>query len=201
MAHKLVELIFNQFIDTVDRLSKNCDLDRCDFNYRVREMGNSRFIDVVYVSKDECHRRRSVEETIDITNICFDDVTKCTWVHYIEKLAATFVENVCPVRLTVVKDHVRKCREQPPCWEPFPCRNTTTIIRREEPVCHVQECEIIIENACECIPVCPKRQPCCPKQHVIIRHEPSEPICCSQSYCCEQSNNTGCCGSQPTITV
>ncbi|XWV25643.1 hypothetical protein QJ856_gp0110 [Tupanvirus deep ocean] len=179
MANNLVQLIFDQFLEIVEGLSrKSCfDFDECDFDYRVRELVGHRLIDVIYVVEDKCGRRRDVIVTIDFTNICVEDLITCKWVEYLEKLAHEFVNDICPKRLMIVKDEPKKCRPQPPKWEPFPCRNITTVIRKKKPVPKEPECEIIIEKECECVPLC-KREPCVPKQQVIVKYEEEKPWKC-----------------------
>lgn len=168
----LVQMIFEQFLDIVEVLSKkSCfKFDECDFDFRVRELLNHRLLDVIYVIEDKCGRRRDVLVTIDITSICIDDLISCKWVDYLEKLAHEFIHDICPKKLVIVKDVQQKCREEPPRWEPFPCKTVTTIIRKK-PIIHKPECEVIIEDKCdECIEVC-KREPCIPKKQIVIRYE------------------------------
>ena len=167
----LVQIIFEQFLEIVEVLSKkSCfKFNECDFDFRVRELVKHQLLDVIYVIEDKCGRRRDVIVTIDITNICLEDLILCKWVEYLEKLAREFIHDICPKKLVVIKDEQRKCRPQPPRWEPFPCKTVTTIIRKK-PIIHEPECEIIIEKECECIEEC-KRQPCIPKKQLIIRYE------------------------------
>lgn len=179
MANNLIELIFEQFIEIVIGLSRksNCKLDECDFDYRVREFVGHRLIDVVYVDEDKCGRRRDIITQIDSTNICLEDLTTCRWVAYLEKLAKAFLCDICPIKLSIVKDEPRKCRPQPHKWQPFECKTVTTIIRKRKPVKKEPVCDIIIEKECECIPLC-KREPCEPKHKVIIKYEAEKPWKC-----------------------
>lgn len=178
MSSNLVQLIFNQFIEIVERFSrKSCfDFNECDFEYRVHEQANHRLLDVILIVIEKCNRRRDVVATIDFTNICTEDLTTCKWVDYLEKLARKFINNICPNRLMIVKNNPKKCRPQPPQWKPLPCRKVTTIIRKNKPVVE-PECEIIVERECECIPIC-NRAPCAPKHELIIRHQTEKPRKC-----------------------
>jgi hypothetical protein len=180
MANNLVQLIFEQFIEIVLRLSKKtrCDFDECDFDFRVRELVGHRLIDVIFIIEDKCGRRNDVIITIDFTNICFEDLTTCRWVDYLEKLAHEFINDICPKKFIIIREQSpKKCRPQPPKWEPMPCRNITTVIRKRKPIPKEPECEIIIEKECECVPIC-VREPCIPKHHVIIKQEIEKPFRC-----------------------
>jgi len=172
MAIDIVQLIFDQFLEIVQRLSrKSCfEFNECDFEYRVREYVGHRLIDVIHINEDKCCRRKDAVITIDSTSICVEDLTSCKWVNYLEKLALEFINEICPKKLVVIKEEPKGCRPQPPKWQPFPCRNVTTIIRKKKPVCPEPECEVIIQNECECVPVC-KRCPCIPSEKVIIKYE------------------------------
>jgi len=133
-------------------------------------------LDVIYIIEDKCGRRRDVIITIDITNICTEDLILCKWVEYLEKLAREFIHDICPKKLVIIKDVKRKCREQPPKWVPFPCKTVTTVIKKR-PIIHEPECEVIVERECECIPECIRR-PCIPKKQLIIRYETEKPWKC-----------------------
>ena len=167
----LVQVIFEQFLEIVEVSSKKACFvfDECDFKYRVRILIGHQLLDVIYVVQDKCGRHNDVIVTIDITNICLEDLISCKWVAYLEKLAREFIHDICPKKLVVIQDIPKKCRPQPPRWEPFPCK-TVTIITKKKPVVVKPECEIIIERECECVPEC-KRKPCIPKKQIIIRYE------------------------------
>lgn len=179
MANNLVQLIFDQFLEIVERFSRKscCDFDDCDFEYRVRELVGHRLIDVIYIIEDKCGRRRDVITTIDFTNICVEDLTTCRWVDYLEKIARGYIHDICPKKLVIVKEELNKCRSQPPKWKPMPCRKITTIVRKKPVLPPEPECEIIIEKECECVPLC-KRVSCVPTQQVIIKHENEKPWKC-----------------------
>lgn len=179
MANNVVQVIFDQFLGIVERLSKKAcfEFNECDFDYRVRDMVTYRLLDVIYVICDKCGRRRDVIVTIDITNICFEYLTTCKWVEYLEKLAHEFISDICPKKMVIVKEEPKKCRPQPPTWKPFPCNNVVTVIRKKEPIVEEPECEVIVEKECECVPEC-VREPCVPKQQVIIKYENEKPFKC-----------------------
>lgn len=174
----LVQMIFEQFLEIVERLSKNAcfNFNECDFDYRVRELARHRLLDVIYVIEDKCGRRRDVLVTIDITSICIEDLISCKWVDYLEKIAREFVHDICPKKLIVVRDEIKGCRPQPPICAPFPCKTVTTIIRKK-PFIPKEECEVIIEKDCECVEKC-VREPCVPKRQVIVRFENERPWKC-----------------------
>lgn len=168
---RLVEIIFEQFLEIVEVFSKKAcfKFNECDFDFRVRELVNHRLLDVIYVIEDKCGRRRDVLVTIDITGICLEDLILCKWIDYLERLAKEFIHDICPKKLIVIKEEHKKCRPQPPKWEPFPCKTVTTIIRKK-PVIREEECEVTIEKECECIKEC-KREPCIPKRKIVVRFE------------------------------
>lgn len=178
MANNLAKTIFEQFLSIVERLSKKSCIhfNECDFEYRVRELVGHRLIDVLYVAKENCGRHRDVIATIDFTNICYEDLITCKWVDYLEKIARKFIDDICPKRIIIVKDDKKKCREEPPRWTPFPCRNITTVIHKRKPIIKKPECEVIIEHECECVPQC-RREPCIPKEKIIIRFENEKHKC------------------------
>ena len=172
MSNNLVQLIFDQFIDILLNISnrRHCKVDECDFEYKVRELNKYRLIDIIYVFRGKCEKHYKVSISIDFTNICKDDLITCQWVDYLTKLAIEFVEDICPKKLVIVREEHQKCRQQPPKWEPLPCKNITTIIRKKKPKIEKPECEVTIEKECECVPIC-KRKPCVPKQHIIIKYQ------------------------------
>ena len=182
MSQDLAHLIFEQFIEILEKLAKKspCKFNECDFDYRVRELVGHRLIDVIFIAKDKCGRRSDVIIAIDFTSICLEDLISCKWVNYLEKLAREFLNDICPKKLVIVKDEKRKCREQPPRWEPFPCKVITTIINKKKIIKQKPECEIIIEKECECVPEC-VRAPCIPKKQIIIRHQTEKPKCCGDN--------------------
>lgn len=184
MTTNLVNLIFDQFLSIVEGASKKSCFcfDKCDFEFRTRELLNHRLIDVKYVICDECGRKRDVIATIDYTNICVEDLITCKWVGYLERLANEFVCDICPKKLSIVKDELKKCRPQPPKWKPFPCRNITTVIHKRKPVIREPECEVIIEKGCECVPQCIRRT-CEPKREIVIRYEEEKPWKCGDVSC------------------
>lgn len=179
MANNLPQIIFEQFLDIVEKHSRKAcfEFNECDFDYRVRILVQHRLIDVIYVVQDKCGRRSDIIVTIDFTNICLEDLISCKWVDYLEKLAIEFIHDICPKKIVIVKDEPKKCRPQPQVFRPFPCKTVTTIIKKK-PIIHEPECEVIIEKECaECVPVC-KREPCIPKQHIVIRLEEEKPWKC-----------------------
>lgn len=182
MSNNLSQIIFDQFIDIVERLShKACfEFNKCAFNYRTRESPNLHLIDVIYIAKDECDRCRDVVVTIDFTNICLEDLPCEKWINYLTKLAIEFIHDICPRKFVIVRNSPKKCRPQPAKWSPLPCKRTTTIIKRIKPIPKEPECEVIIEKECECVKKC-IREPCIPKQQIIIRHESPKRSCCGDN--------------------
>lgn len=182
MSSSIAQLVFDQFIKLIMAFSNktNCTFDPCGFQYRVRDLLNHRLLDVNYAVEDDCNRCHDTTTTIDITSICLEDLTTCRWVDYLEKLAKSYLTDICPKKYVIIKNDLKKCRSQPPKWTPLPCKNTTTIVRKQKLMPVEPECEVIIENECECIPVC-KRTVNVPKQHVIIKYETEVPVKCGQS--------------------
>ena len=173
MTSNLVDLIFNQFVEMVlDRaqVKGDCELGECDFSFRTREYAGHKLMDVLYKARDQCDRVRDVITTIDITSICYEDLCTCRWRDYLEKIARAYTVDVCPRRLSLVCDVPSKCREQPPQWRPFPTKTTTTIYRKRPVDIIPEEPVVVIEEECQCIPVC-KREPCTRKKEVIIRYK------------------------------
>ncbi|BCS82919.1 hypothetical protein QLL95_gp1204 [Cotonvirus japonicus] len=193
MSNKLEQLIFEQFLEIVEKIadkSADCfDFDKCDFAYRVRNNVGHRLLDVNYVIKDDCNRPRDVMISIDITNICYEDLVTCKWVNYLTKLAKEYVSDICPPKYIIIKEEPRRCRVPPPEWKPFPCKKTTTIIRRIEPIEHEPECEVIIEKGCECLPLC-ERAPCIPKEEIIIKYEQAPEKCCVRTSLVEDHDHS-----------
>lgn len=184
MANNLVQLIFNQFIEILEDIAakdaKCFEFNKCEFDYRVREKVNHRLLDVKFTIKEECDRPRDVIKEIDITGICYEDLTTCKWVDYLTTLAKEYVNEICPTRYVIIKEEPRKCRPQPPQWCPFPCKKTTTIIRKVPIIEKKPECEVIIEKGCECINECLREVPPC-KEQIIIKYEQAPPKCCEQT--------------------
>jgi len=180
MSDGLNQTIFEQFIDIIERQAKKkgtCEFDVCDFNYRVRELCGYKVMDVLYISKDKCGRTRDVIVTIDITNICLEDLISCRWVDYLKKMAREFINDICPKKYIIIKEKIKKCRPEPARWEPLPCGAVTTVIRKKKPIINKPECKVIIEKECECVPLC-IRKPCVPKQNIIIKYENEKPWKC-----------------------
>ena len=175
MTSHLVQTIYDQYLEIIRKISKKAcfEFDECSFNYRLREAAHHTLIEVVYEYKDCCGRHKYVTSTIDITNICYEDLTTCKWVQYLQRLAAEFVNDICPKKF-IIKEETKRCRQEPKCWEPFACTKTTTVIKKIKPIVHEPECEVIIEEECPC--QC-KREPCVPKEKVIIKHCPERTKC------------------------
>lgn len=187
----LVETIFAQFLTIVEKKSKKscCEFDQCDFNYRIVEAVKHKLMIVLFEQDDKCGRRHEVTATIDITGICFKDLTSCDWVAYLKKIAAEFINDICPKKFIIVKDKPKKCRERPHVFEPFPCKTITTVIKKRIPPPAEEEPKIIIEKECECVPKC-KRVPCNPKKEIIIRFEDEKPgKCCDNLVYVDDSKN------------
>lgn len=171
MASNLVELIFNQFLDIVEKKAEHAcfSFDECDFNYRERHAQNHSLLDVLYVAEDKCGRKRQVIVTLDITKICIEDLTSCRWISYLKSLARQFINDICPKKFAVVKDKRKTCRKEPPRCELPPCRETTTIIRKIKPVVKPEKCKVVVEKCHPCIQKC-VREPCPKERKVIIKY-------------------------------
>lgn len=179
MSINMGQLIFDQFIEIVLRLSKKleCHIDECDFDFVVRDDACHHFIDVIFLGKDKCGRCRDINIIIDTTNISCLDLHSPKWLVYLEKLARQLLNEICPRRMLVMPERLNQCRPQPPHWKPFPCKVTTTIIKKLKPVPPKPKCNVIVKEECECIPEC-KRVPCVPDHEVIIKYEKQKKNCC-----------------------
>lgn len=188
MTKNLVQLIVDQFLDIVEKLSKKAcfEYNYCDFEYRVGEGNGYRFIDIIYIRVDECGRHHNVVAQIDITNICYEDLVCHWWVSYLEKIAKTFIHDICPKKYIIVKKENKGCRPQPPKWCPAPCKITTTIYKKVKPICPEPEVEVIVEEECPCIKTC-IREECCEPEHVIIRYEQPKISCCGCNLILKES--------------
>lgn len=190
MVNNLPQIIFDQFLQIVEKLSACAcfEFSYCDFDYRVYERVHHKLLDVYYVVQDECKRQSEIVVTIDITNICLEYLTHCKWVDYLEKLANEFIHDICPKRIFVVKEEKQKCRNQTPCWSPFPCKKITTVIRKKIPIVQPETCEVIIQNDCECVPEC-KIVPEPIKKQIVVKYEKEKPPKCCGRTVYEQPNN------------
>lgn len=194
MASNLTQIIFDQFLDYVNAAltREPCTFNPCDFDYRVRVQIGLRLLEVVFNGQDCCGRRTQKIATIDYTNICIEDLTDCKWNLYLEKLAKSFVHEICPVEYIIVKNNYRDCKKETPRWRPPACTVTTTII--ESPIIPdvIPEPQVIIERQCECIQTCNHRE--CPQpEHIIIRQRPCVP--CVPCAPCRETNverRSGC---------
>ena len=172
MTNNLAQIIFDQFLEIVKKHSKCAcfDFDECSFDYKLRQEVKHRLLDVSFKWQDNCGRCHIVIATIDITNICLSDLTSCKWICYLEKIAQEFIYDICPKKFVVVKEKHKKCRPEPPCSGPFPCKITTVICKQLERKCPEPEIKIVEEVECDCPPCC-ERDICCPKEKVIIRKQ------------------------------
>jgi len=188
MAFNLVEIIFNQFLDYVEKLAhkKYCrEINRCDFNYKTNETKFLQLIEVFTKAYDECNRCREVFIVIDYTSICFDQLPTKKWKQYLKKLAAEFLTELYEITVfKLPKEYKNKCREEPE-WCRFPTQCTTVITKICKPKKIKPKYEIVIENRCECIPVC-KREKCEPPRKLIFRCAPERIDCCAppKVECC-----------------
>lgn len=186
----LPSIIFDQFLQIVEKLSQHACFvfNKCDFDFRVYEKMHHRLLDVLYVVEDECKRQHEVVATIDITNICLDYLTSCKWVAYLERIAVQFVHDICPPKIAVVKQSKPCCRQEPPRCELLPCKHVTTVIKKKIPIVPREECEVIIQDCCECVPECPLAPPCVKKQ-VIVQYEQEKPHKCCGKTVYEKPNH------------
>lgn len=192
MTNSLVQIIFDQFLQIVEKLArKSCfEFDECDFEFRTREFKTYHIIDVLFASKDKCGRHRDVVVTIDITNICLEDLVNKKWVQYLKKLAKELIADICITKIAIVKVRKEKCREQPPQWKAFPCRNITTIVRKLKPIEKEPKVKVIVKEECECVPEC-KREKCCPKNIVYIKHQKESSSCCGDNPILVEDHDEG----------
>lgn len=176
---KLAQIVFDQFVEiTIKQSQHECpcdDIEECCFDYTVRKSGNHTLLDVVYRWENCCGKCREASVTIDITGICIDDLGDCNWLRYLRELANELLSEICTGKYTVIKEECKKCRPQPPRWEPIPCKITTVVCKPHPVVCPEIEHEVI-EEVTPCVPCC-KRVPCLPKHETIIKRSAPEWKC------------------------
>ena len=197
MTNRVAQIIFTQILDTIERLAPSgCSIDRCHFDYSLSgSQGNT--LVLTHIVSDNCGRVREFSIQVDITRICIEDLTTCSWVDYINSKALEMIEYLCAPEIHVVPKHPKKCRERHPVWTPTPCKTTTYVTKVQccpEPE---PECEVIVEEECSCIEKC-VRKPCVPKHSLVIRNCQEQP----SHNCCptvlvpnhqEHSSNDSCC--------
>jgi hypothetical protein len=198
MANSTLDnLIFNQFVGLVLEQDCRCKISFCDFDYDIREEQNHVIMIVFFNGQDACKRRRTYETTIDITDICCDDVTNWKWVDYLKQIAARFAETICPRNLTVVPVPKAECRKRVTCWQPEACTRTVTIFKPAKPIIK-KPCkpEIVhVKNPCKC--ECPEIPECETKERIIFCQTPVKRACrtCPEPIVYDDaSSNGGDCG-------
>lgn len=189
MTNNLAQIIFDQFYEILEKKSHNycCDFTVCDFEYRQHQFPNHSVLDVIYIDKDECQRRRDVGVTIDITGICLEDLTRPKWVRYLKKQAHEFLEDICPKRIVIVKEKNETCRKETPCWSPFPCKTITTVVERIKPIEKVHKPKIVIKQECACVPEC-RREKCEPKRVIVVKKHQEPTTKCGNNLVLVKSN-------------
>merc|ERR1712054_585550 len=172
MCSKLASTIFDQFVSIVNTLntSDTCTINPCGFTYQLVHHNNYTTLNISYRYLDDCDRVYDVTVVVDITNICFDDLSCPKWVNYLETLARQLLDNVCPKVCTIIYPE-SSCRKQPPVWEPFPCRETRYITQEEVIVCP-EEPTLVHTKVCKCSKPCKKNVVKTARQMIII----SKPI-------------------------
>lgn len=167
MRTNLVEFIYDNFIQVVERVAKHkrCCIDECSFEYKIRKSCHHDLIEVIYVRRDSCDRCIEVSTIIDYTNICFEYLLTSKWAQYIKSIAKEFVKDICPKKFIIVFEEEKKCRPQLPIWKPHCGVKTTTICCKEE-IIEKPKIIFIRQKKCECAPICKPHK--CPKKHYII---------------------------------
>ena len=176
----LTKIIFNQFIEILAGLGAEtcCCFDECDFDYRLREVCAQKSLDIKYTRKDHCCREHTSVTSLDITNICLEDLTSCEWGQYVEGVAKDFIDVVCPKNFVLIKNENKGCRKPPAVWSPSPCHNTTTVVRKCEPIQHCEKVQVVYQQDCECIEQC-VREPCRASNKIIVKlDKPCKPWAC-----------------------
>ena len=183
MASNLPSTVFRQFLEYVEKyLARTCcKFDECQFDFRVRNKGANTVLDILFINYDECKRRHDILTYIDITNICFQDLTTCDWVDYLKTLAREFVARICPPEIDIIPLH-NPCRKEPPRFCCFPITRTTIITKHVPPPCPKPETEVFVERSCECAPKCDHN--ICPEDHkLIIRYKNEKRQKCGEAHC------------------
>lgn len=170
MTTELNKLIFEQFLEIVFCSKGWCTKpDPCSFDYRVREEDQHKLMNVLYVCEDACGRRREVETSIDITDICVEDLTTCEWVEYLTPIAQAFVHNICPKHYRIIKTQT-PCRQPPARFQP-PHAKTTTIVQCPKPVVPCPPKEVVVYEVPECVNRCDCAHHETPVHTVIVRRD------------------------------
>ena len=191
MANNLVEIIFNQFLDILEKVAnkKYCiDIDKCDYNYHIRNLAKVQLIDVITKVKGRCRTVKTVGITIDYTSICLEHLPTKKWKQYLKKLALELLCEIIEDKVFIIpgKEYKKKCREQPK-WCAFPTQCTTVITKKCKPKKVEPKCKIIFENRCECIPVC-KRVKIQPERKIIVRCAPQKSYCSDNDFSDEEND-------------
>lgn len=181
MSNNLTQVIFDQFLDVVlDAAKKTCPgLDKCAFNYCIKPANT---MNIIYTSTDECCRSFNTTTVLDITNICYGDLTSDKWIGYLYQVANILIADICPKKYVFTKVNNVECPPDPPKWTPYPTKLTTTIIKPVCPPPDDDDCEVINEVSCECIPSCPRVFNSTPRKILIKEVTPPVPFCCGQGF-------------------
>lgn len=172
MSDKLVEIIFLQFLQIVERLAPQfCFVfDKCDFTFHVRE-NHAILIDVIFTLNLDCNRTKELITTIDATGICYDDLCGERWLSYLKELAKDFLAEVEELKNLKAPDCDEcDCECDVAKWHTFPTK-CVTIIKKD---CRPKVCpkvKVIVKKDCRCEKVCPPITHE-PKQVILIKCDP-----------------------------
>lgn len=181
MNSNLYQVIFEQFLDILQQASKrSCpDFDRCAFNYTLVPPAS---MNIIYVYRDECCRPRNIVTTIDVANICYNDLCQSKWIEYLTRTATNYVYEICPKKYVIPVCTSQICPDDPPKWTPYPTKLTTTVIQEVCPEPEPEECIVVNETICPCLPICPRKFNSTPRQYVVKKVAARPNFVCGEGF-------------------
>jgi hypothetical protein len=145
----LARTIFDQFIAMAQKeaAKTGCSFTPCNANYSVEHLHSGTSLHIEYVSHDSCDRQTVYGVTIDITGICFQDLSTESWQHYLQTKVVLLLSQICPPAIPV-EPKKTACRCKPVVCTLPPAKTTTYIpctpVPPTPPVEH-----IVVLDCCE----------------------------------------------------
>ena len=162
MSSNLAEVIFEQFIEIVKRLShRYCThIKTCDVHYTTTDINNILLIELCYEIKTRCSTK-NVHAVINYTSICCDDLTTKSWRTYLKGIAKDFLSKIVGCDDCEIPPPEKKCRpRQVPCKLP-----KTKCVTIEPCICppvpRPTPCKKIIKCTCYKCTSCDKKHQKC----------------------------------------
>lgn len=125
----LARTIFDQFLAMAQKeaTKTGCSFNPCNANYTVEQLHSSTSLHIEYISRDSCDRQTAHGVTIDITGICFPDLSTESWQHYLQTKVTNLLSQICPPSIPLTP-HKSACRCKPTVCS-LPAAKTTTYIQ------------------------------------------------------------------------